>query len=222
MRQSLGTAVFSGMLGVTLFGIFLTPVFFYVIQGVGETQMFAGADRAVDRLDRLLGGGPGHGARVTCSASWAWFAVLVGGDCRRLRRRACWCWQCAACIRTIVESRTPQYQSVESSDEPVANRRLELCPRGRVYARAMVWRVNGGLRCVFTFLHRSADLRHGDFRGHHAGRRRGRVHVAGRPVSRGDAADGAGDGHLSGGQRPDACATPWRPRSRSRSAASRA
>jgi hydrophobe/amphiphile efflux-1 (HAE1) family protein len=32
MRQSLGTAVFSGMLGVTLFGIFLTPVFFYVIE----------------------------------------------------------------------------------------------------------------------------------------------------------------------------------------------
>jgi multidrug efflux pump len=32
MRQTLGTAVFAGMLGVTLFGIFLTPVFFYVIQ----------------------------------------------------------------------------------------------------------------------------------------------------------------------------------------------
>jgi len=27
MRQSLGTAVFSGILGVTLFGLFLTPVF---------------------------------------------------------------------------------------------------------------------------------------------------------------------------------------------------
>jgi multidrug efflux pump len=32
MRHALGTAVFAGMLGVTLFGIFLTPVFFYVIQ----------------------------------------------------------------------------------------------------------------------------------------------------------------------------------------------
>src|SRR5262249_10865906 len=31
MRRSLGTAVFSGMVGVTLFGIFLTPVFFFVI-----------------------------------------------------------------------------------------------------------------------------------------------------------------------------------------------
>jgi multidrug efflux pump len=31
MRQALGTAVFTGMLGVTFFGIFLTPVFFSVI-----------------------------------------------------------------------------------------------------------------------------------------------------------------------------------------------
>src|SRR5205085_11420222 len=41
MRRSLGTAVFSGMLGVTLFGVFLTPVFFYVIQGLGELRLFA-------------------------------------------------------------------------------------------------------------------------------------------------------------------------------------
>jgi multidrug efflux pump subunit AcrB len=35
MRRALGVAVFSGMLGVTLFGIFLTPVFFYVISAFG-------------------------------------------------------------------------------------------------------------------------------------------------------------------------------------------
>lgn len=34
MRQTLGTAVFAGMLGVTLFGIFLTPVFYFVIQSL--------------------------------------------------------------------------------------------------------------------------------------------------------------------------------------------
>jgi multidrug efflux pump subunit AcrB len=34
MRQTLGTAVFGGMLGVTLFGIFLTPVFYFVIASV--------------------------------------------------------------------------------------------------------------------------------------------------------------------------------------------
>jgi multidrug efflux pump len=32
MRRTLGTAVFAGMLGVTAFGIFLTPVFYFVIQ----------------------------------------------------------------------------------------------------------------------------------------------------------------------------------------------
>ena len=43
MRRSLGVAVFSGMLGVTLFGIFLTPVFFFCIQRLGETKLFAAA-----------------------------------------------------------------------------------------------------------------------------------------------------------------------------------
>jgi multidrug efflux pump len=40
MRRTLGTAVFSGMLGVTLFGIFLTPVFFIVIDHLSETKVF--------------------------------------------------------------------------------------------------------------------------------------------------------------------------------------
>ena len=40
MRRSLGIAVFSGMLGVTLFGIFLTPVFFSVIQGLRKRGHF--------------------------------------------------------------------------------------------------------------------------------------------------------------------------------------
>jgi len=34
MRQALGTAVFSGMLGVTVFGLFLTPVFYVVLRGL--------------------------------------------------------------------------------------------------------------------------------------------------------------------------------------------
>jgi multidrug efflux pump len=41
MRRTLGTAVFSGMLGVTLFGIFLTPIFFYTIDSLGESRLFA-------------------------------------------------------------------------------------------------------------------------------------------------------------------------------------
>jgi HAE1 family hydrophobic/amphiphilic exporter-1 len=32
MRQAVGTAVFAGMLGVTLFGLFLTPVFYVALR----------------------------------------------------------------------------------------------------------------------------------------------------------------------------------------------
>ncbi len=35
MRQAIGIAVFSGMIGVTLFGIFLTPVFYAVLERIG-------------------------------------------------------------------------------------------------------------------------------------------------------------------------------------------
>jgi multidrug efflux pump len=41
MRKALGVAVFSGMLGVTLFGLALTPVFFYTIDGLGGARIFA-------------------------------------------------------------------------------------------------------------------------------------------------------------------------------------
>jgi len=46
MRRTLGTAVFSGMLGVTLFGIFLTPVFFYVIQWFNDWRSRGQSRRA--------------------------------------------------------------------------------------------------------------------------------------------------------------------------------
>ncbi len=34
MRQSLGTAVFAGMLGVTIFGLLFTPTFYVVVRGI--------------------------------------------------------------------------------------------------------------------------------------------------------------------------------------------
>ena len=46
MRKTLGTAVFSGMLGVTLFGIFLTPVFYYVIQWFSDQRCPRKAEEA--------------------------------------------------------------------------------------------------------------------------------------------------------------------------------
>ena len=38
MRQALGTAVFFGMLGVTFFGLFLTPVFYVALRGLGARR----------------------------------------------------------------------------------------------------------------------------------------------------------------------------------------
>ncbi|MFL5330107.1 MAG: efflux RND transporter permease subunit [Gemmataceae bacterium] len=39
MRRTLGTAVFSGMLGVTFFGLLLTPVFFSVVDRMSEAEI---------------------------------------------------------------------------------------------------------------------------------------------------------------------------------------
>jgi multidrug efflux pump len=38
MRRTLGVAVFSGMLGVTIFGVFLTPLFYYAIQSFNDRR----------------------------------------------------------------------------------------------------------------------------------------------------------------------------------------
>ena len=55
MRRSLGNAVFSGMIGVTIFGVFLTPVFFYVIQGITELRVFTSI--ATQWIGSILMGG---------------------------------------------------------------------------------------------------------------------------------------------------------------------
>ncbi len=55
MRQSLGTAVFAGMIGVTLFGLFFTPAFYIITRNLGD--WFAGRkDRKAAEAD-----GPGSG-----------------------------------------------------------------------------------------------------------------------------------------------------------------
>jgi len=43
MRRAMGIAVFSGMVGVTLFGIFLTPVFYALLRGRGARRQALGA-----------------------------------------------------------------------------------------------------------------------------------------------------------------------------------
>jgi multidrug efflux pump len=81
MRRSLGTAVFSGMIGVTIVGIFLTPVFFYVIQALGETRTFASV--RVRRwgsylLGILLGAAAGALLARLGVAPMGW-SVVIGG-----------------------------------------------------------------------------------------------------------------------------------------------
>jgi multidrug efflux pump len=46
MRQAMGIAVFSGMIGVTLFGLFLTPVFYTVLMKLGWKHAAAPAPKA--------------------------------------------------------------------------------------------------------------------------------------------------------------------------------
>ena len=53
MRRTLGTAVFAGMLGVTLFGIFLTPVFYNVIQW--SSEWYAARQQATEDALPLAG-----------------------------------------------------------------------------------------------------------------------------------------------------------------------
>jgi multidrug efflux pump len=48
MRRTLGTAVFAGMIGVTLFGIFLTPVFYAVVRWFSRSRTAGPAPEAVN------------------------------------------------------------------------------------------------------------------------------------------------------------------------------
>jgi multidrug efflux pump len=73
MRQALGTAVFSGMLGVTMFGIVLTPVFYFVIEGLAHWRLFADGpiSRGAHWLLDLLRLGP---VRRASGAGFRWLA----------------------------------------------------------------------------------------------------------------------------------------------------
>jgi multidrug efflux pump subunit AcrB len=46
MRQSLGTAVFAGMIGVTAFGLLFTPVFYVLSRLIGSASRRARPDDA--------------------------------------------------------------------------------------------------------------------------------------------------------------------------------
>jgi multidrug efflux pump len=67
MRRTLGTAVFSGMLGVTLFGIFLTPVFFSVIDWLGGARLFQ--SRGVRICSKIV--------LVILTFGWLWVLIQL-------------------------------------------------------------------------------------------------------------------------------------------------
>jgi len=54
MRQSLGTAVFAGMLGVTAFGLLFTPVFYTVMRRLSRTRSRQGAEAGSEAGSRAL------------------------------------------------------------------------------------------------------------------------------------------------------------------------
>lgn len=79
MRWSLGTAVFSGMIGVTIFGVFLTPVFFYVIERLGQAPLLQSI--VVQRIGSALFGGvaglaAGYFAHAAGFPSLRWSLVV--------------------------------------------------------------------------------------------------------------------------------------------------
>ena len=171
--------MFSGMLGVTLFGIFLTPVFFYVIQGLSETRLFSAAStRWIGSA--VLGGLVGLATGYLLARLGVARHVLGAGD-RRHRGdpgRLCGPWG-------------PSPDHAEAGGRRTRSSLLGTTPAHpaelRIYDSA--------------FLHRPAGLRHRALAGLRAGRRSGRLHAAGGAVSRGHAAHGAGDRGLPGRQR---------------------
>jgi multidrug efflux pump len=51
MRQAMGVAVFAGMLGVTLFGLLLTPVFYVAIRRLAPGRQVRSADSSSSSLE---------------------------------------------------------------------------------------------------------------------------------------------------------------------------
>src|SRR5258708_2162455 len=63
MRQAMGIAVFSGMIGVTAFGIFLTPVFYVLLRALSGNRPLKRHGQTVEMsptgAEAFAGGGGG-------------------------------------------------------------------------------------------------------------------------------------------------------------------
>jgi len=71
MRRAIGVAVFAGMIGVTVFGLFLTPVFYFTLDwfGHGLRRAWQGLAKAEDlyqqAVGKVIGKGKGKADAVT-------------------------------------------------------------------------------------------------------------------------------------------------------------
>jgi multidrug efflux pump len=57
MRRAMGVAVFSGMIGVTAFGIFLTPVFYVLLRAATGNRRLKQHGEVPHHVEAFAGGG---------------------------------------------------------------------------------------------------------------------------------------------------------------------
>jgi len=68
MRSAMGVAVFSGMIGVTAFGLFLTPVFYVALRAMAGNRALK-LHGEVPHLEKAIGSGSGGGTLHTQPAA---------------------------------------------------------------------------------------------------------------------------------------------------------
>src|SRR5438309_2177009 len=85
MRQAMGVAVFSGMIGVTLFGLFLTPVFYVALMKLGRHKAVAPASQSHGPALSSAGAATGVAAvaLLLMAGSLSAGPLTVGPDYRR-------------------------------------------------------------------------------------------------------------------------------------------
>jgi multidrug efflux pump len=120
MRRAMGIAVFSGMLGVTLFGIFLTPVFYVLLRARRSRRLSA-------RSDGAAGAGRSRNraeARVNRVVRRAGRAVC-GSGCRSRRRSS------PAAARSVPTIASRSRRSMPASSMRPPPRRIRPVPTSR-------------------------------------------------------------------------------------------
>ena len=85
MRRAMGVAVFSGMLGVTFFGLLLTPVFYLLVRRIAQRRRepYAGAAdtsrrNLMSKLALITGANKGIGLETARQLGRQGFHVLIG------------------------------------------------------------------------------------------------------------------------------------------------